>query len=98
MCRADVDIWAKCYKFFALLGGGNWNNGVQAGARAVNLNNYPWNVNTNIGARCARDLVIIGVLLYGATAQLMQFTISQNASPVLTAFRRWANTKRDAAG
>ena len=27
------------------------------GARAVNCNNYPWNVNTNIGARGACDLV-----------------------------------------
>ncbi|MCX4305421.1 MAG: hypothetical protein OSJ69_06425 [Acetatifactor sp.] len=41
----------------ALIAGGNWNNGVNAGARAVNCNNYPWNVNTNIGARGACDLV-----------------------------------------
>jgi hypothetical protein len=34
---------------------GNWNNGVHAGARAVNANNYPWNVNTNIGVRLACD-------------------------------------------
>jgi hypothetical protein len=34
---------------------GNWNNGVNAGARAVNANNYPWNVNTNIGVRLACD-------------------------------------------
>ena len=39
----------------ALIAGGNWNNGVQDGARAVNCNNYPWNVNTNIGARGACD-------------------------------------------
>lgn len=48
---------AKCCFFCALLGGGNWNNGAQAGARAVNLNNYPWNVNVNIGGRGACDLV-----------------------------------------
>jgi hypothetical protein len=34
---------------------GNWNNGVHAGARTVNANNYPWNVNTNIGVRLACD-------------------------------------------
>lgn len=41
----------------ALIAGGNWNNGANCGARAVNCNNYPWNVNTNIGARGACDLV-----------------------------------------
>lgn len=55
----------------ALLGGGNWNNGTNAGARAVNLNNYPWNVNANIGARCACDLAILGAPFYGTAAQLM---------------------------
>jgi hypothetical protein len=34
---------------------GNWNNGVNAGSRTVNANNYPWNVNTNIGVRLACD-------------------------------------------
>jgi hypothetical protein len=34
---------------------GNWNNGVYAGTRTVNANNYPWNVNTNIGCRLACD-------------------------------------------
>jgi hypothetical protein len=34
---------------------GNWNNGVNAGPRCVNANNYPWNVNMNIGARLACD-------------------------------------------
>jgi hypothetical protein len=33
--------------------GANWNEGVHAGPRAVNVNNYPWNVNTNIGSRLA---------------------------------------------
>lgn len=36
------------------LRGGNWNNGTQAGAFAVNLNNAPSNSNNNIGFRCAR--------------------------------------------
>lgn len=34
---------------------GNWNNGVNAGPRCVNANNYPWNVNTNNGVRLACD-------------------------------------------
>ena len=38
--------------------GGNWNNGVHAGARCVSLHNYPWNVSTNIGARLACDKVL----------------------------------------
>ena len=33
--------------------GANWNNGAFAGARSTNLNNQPWDVNTNIGARLA---------------------------------------------
>ena len=41
----------------ALIAGGNWHHGANAGARCVNCNNYPWNVNTNIGARGACDLV-----------------------------------------
>ena len=43
----------------ALIGGGNWNNGVHCGSRAVNCNNYPWNVNTNIGVRCVCDFTIL---------------------------------------
>nr|DAJ11507.1 MAG TPA: hypothetical protein [Bacteriophage sp.]DAN21942.1 MAG TPA_asm: hypothetical protein [Bacteriophage sp.] len=39
----------------ALIGGGNWNNGVHDGSRTVNCNNYPWNVNTNIGVWCVCD-------------------------------------------
>lgn len=41
----------------ALIAGGNWNNGANDGVRALNCNNYPWNVNTNIGARGACDLL-----------------------------------------
>jgi hypothetical protein len=40
-------------KSFALIAGGNWASGVVAGARALNCNNYPWNVNTNVGVRAA---------------------------------------------
>lgn len=37
----------------AAIRGGNWNNGADAGRFALNLNNGPLNVNTNIGGRCA---------------------------------------------
>ncbi len=57
---------------YALIAGGNWNNGVHAGARALNSNNYPWNANVNIGARCACDLVYLDCVLYGAAAQLLK--------------------------
>ena len=39
----------------ALIGGGNWNNGVRCGSRAVYCYNYPWGVNTVIGVRCVCD-------------------------------------------
>ena len=43
------------YSLAALLAGGSWNDGVHAGARAVNCSNYPWGVNTPIGVRGACD-------------------------------------------
>jgi formylglycine-generating enzyme required for sulfatase activity len=39
----------------ALIAGGGWSNGVDAGPRTVDTNSYPWNVNTNIGLRLACD-------------------------------------------
>jgi hypothetical protein len=59
----------------ALICGGNWNNGVICGGRAVNLNNYPWNVNTNIGSRLACDSVYAGLwhhFRYGALRSSIQ--------------------------
>ena len=38
----------------ALIRGGNFNNGTNAGPLAVNGNNQPSNSNNNIGFRCAR--------------------------------------------
>jgi formylglycine-generating enzyme required for sulfatase activity len=38
----------------ALIRGGNFNNGTNAGPLAVNGNNEPSNSNNNIGFRCAR--------------------------------------------
>jgi len=37
----------------AVISGGNWNNGSNAGLWACNLNNWRSNSNTNIGFRCA---------------------------------------------
>jgi hypothetical protein len=54
-----------------LIAGGNWTNGVNAGCRCVNTNNYPWNVNVNIGSRCGCDLELTGASLQGVAAQLM---------------------------
>jgi hypothetical protein len=41
----------------AALRGGNWNNGTNAGAFTLNLNNSSGDSNTNIGFRC----VLVGV-------------------------------------
>ena len=38
----------------AALAGGNWNNGMNAGVFALNLNNSPTNTNNNIGFRAAK--------------------------------------------
>ncbi len=43
------------YSLAALLAGGGWPNGVDAGARAVACGNYPWNVDTDLGVRGACD-------------------------------------------
>ena len=43
------------YSLAALFAGGHWDNGVHAGARAVDCNNCPWNVSTSIGVRGACD-------------------------------------------
>ena len=39
----------------ALLAGGHWYNGADAGARAVACSSYPWDVHTGIGVRGACD-------------------------------------------
>ena len=40
---------------FAVLLGGNWNNGANSGSRNSNWNNAPSNSNNNIGARGVCD-------------------------------------------
>ena len=46
--------------------GANWNKGVHAGPRTVTVNNYPWNVNTNIGSRLACENQLNDDRHYGA--------------------------------
>ena len=43
------------YSLVALLGGGDWHDGARAGARAVYLNGYPWDVGVTVGGRGACD-------------------------------------------
>ena len=43
------------YSLAALLAGGSWADGVNAGARAVICNSYPWYVSTSVGVRGACD-------------------------------------------
>ena len=43
------------YSLAALIAGGNWSNGVNAGARAVSCYYYPWGVSTYLGVRGACD-------------------------------------------
>jgi len=43
------------YSLAALIAGGNWGNGVRAGARAVYCSNCPWDVHTTLGVRGACD-------------------------------------------
>ncbi|NJO37227.1 MAG: hypothetical protein HC871_05905 [Rhizobiales bacterium] len=46
---------ANIDEVIALIRGGNFNNGTNAGVFAVNGNNNPSNSNNNIGFRCARE-------------------------------------------
>jgi len=39
----------------AIVAGGYWDYGVNAGSRCVYVNYYPWYVNTTIGCRFACD-------------------------------------------
>lgn len=64
------------------------------GARAVNLNNYPWNVNTNIGARCACDLETFRRVALRSNGTTNANTISQNALPVLAEEYRWGKYEK----
>jgi hypothetical protein len=69
--------------------GGNWNNGVNAGSRSSNWNNYPWNSNDNIGARGRCDDPF---MLGGAPRPRRQATARQVVSSIHPAS---ANTLMD---
>lgn len=43
------------YSLAALIAGGRWGRGANCGARAVGCDDYPWSVNTSVGARGACD-------------------------------------------
>lgn len=43
------------YSLAALIAGGNWDDGVRAGARTVICSDYPWSVNTTVDVRGACD-------------------------------------------
>src|SRR3989338_1708879 len=45
----------KLVSAVAVLRGGNWNNGANAGPFSANLNNAPTNTNNNIGFRCCNN-------------------------------------------
>ena len=67
----------------ALIGGGNWNNGAHCGARAVNCNNYPWNVNANIGVWCVCDLGLYRLRGLRATSKDLLVSSKSDGFPVL---------------
>lgn len=57
---------------YAVLLGGNWNNGVNSGSRYSNWNNAPTNSNNNIGARGVCEYARLAVPLghrYGAAGR-----------------------------
>jgi len=60
----------------AVIRGGSWNNGADAGPFAANLNNAPSNTNSNIGFRCCS----------GPIASLMENLTCSNSPPTLTRY------------
>ena len=60
---------------FAVILGGNWNNGSNSGSRTSNWNNQPWNANNNISARfaaVATDLCHYAPLFLRGIGQVLQ--------------------------
>lgn len=57
----DADISSgNIYQYYAfsiapLIAGGHWERGITAGTRAVSCGNYPWHVDTPVGARGVCD-------------------------------------------
>jgi hypothetical protein len=56
--------------------GGNWNNGSNAGLRALNLNNERGNANNNIGFRVA--------LIYGQNFNFTELKQSNEQKEIIT--------------
>lgn len=61
--KCTIGVGVCLYSAAGFIRGGNWNNGANAGAFTLNLNNAPSNVDTNIGFRCAR--YVLRALLRG---------------------------------
>ncbi|PIW40988.1 MAG: hypothetical protein COW21_04240 [Candidatus Aenigmarchaeota archaeon CG15_BIG_FIL_POST_REV_8_21_14_020_37_27] len=60
----------------AVIRGGNWDNGANAGPFYANLNNEPSNVNPNIGFRCCSTLQVrsfISAKILDSTRRVHQF-------------------------
>ena len=67
--------------------GGNWNNGSNAGAFTLNLNNAPTDTNTNIGFRVARSL--------SSTVRFMSLIGSCGLARVPLGHGRWKRAYKD---
>lgn len=88
--------WAEpLFSLHALIAGGNWNNGAHCGARTVNCNNYPWNVNTYVGVRGACDFYYYAGQIGTVKALPTDFSRSQRIRPVRGNTRQ--TSKRTAA-
>jgi retron-type reverse transcriptase len=86
--------------YVALLAGGDWNNGAACGARAVNMNNYPWHVHPNVGARCACDFEDFRLFVprdEGTTVELEYRQSGRNACLAQIIARRNKKGKRPAS-
>lgn len=69
-----------------MLFGGNRTNGVNAGSRASNWNNYVWNSNWNIGSRFACEYLLITLMqLKGCVVRLkiVSLSVLRNANKVM---------------
>ena len=69
----------------AVLRGGNWNNDVNTGVFASNLNNAPTNTNTNIGFRCVfvpGFWVETGWIFWRARSERARSFSSRNSLPL----------------
>src|SRR3989344_5428685 len=93
----------KLVSAVAVLRGGNWNNGANAGPFSANLNNAPTNTNNNIGFRCCRapETITQTSRSFGRF-QVQRFALSsckmktraeteQEEKPAVSAMKKWIN-------